>query len=254
MIDSVLSQSFQDFEMIIVNDGSTDNTKAILQDIRHEKIQIIHTGNNGPSSARNTAISKAKAPIIFNLDADDKISPGLLEKAYDVFCNRPNAGIVFTNWEFFGARSGRMDSGDYSLKRMLFENRIISVAFFRKADWESSGGYCSSFIYGLEDWDLWLSILELGRAAIKIPASLVQYRTYVNPVESRSGRRKSDRIKSIQSLALIYNRHKMLYSKYPAAAKRFLRLADNIENENILMKKLRNTYFDLKQKYSYLIW
>lgn len=253
MIDSVLGQSFQDFEMIIVNDGSTDNTRAILQDIKHEKIRIIHTGNNGPSCARNTAISRAKAPIIFNLDADDKILPGLFEKAYDIFCARADARIVFSGWEFFGARSGRINTGNYSLKRMLSENRIISAAFFRKDDWENSGGYCSSFIYGLEDWDLWLTIMELGGEIVKIPDSLVQCRTYADPAASRSGRIKSDRMKSFQSLALIFKRHKILYSKYPAASKRFLKLADNIENENFLMKSLRNTFFDIKQKYSYLV-
>ena len=85
MIESVIQQTFEDYEIIIVNDGSTDDTAEILKNITHEKVKIIHTENHGPADARNTAIKHARAPLIMNLDADDKIAPGLLEKAYKIF-------------------------------------------------------------------------------------------------------------------------------------------------------------------------
>ena len=85
MLQSVYYQTFQEFEVIIVNDGSTDNTSEILSSVTNGKVTVINTKNNGPALARNIAISHAKAPVIMNLDADDKIASDLLEKAYKIF-------------------------------------------------------------------------------------------------------------------------------------------------------------------------
>jgi len=253
MIESVLCQTFQDFEIIIVNDGSTDNTRQILDEIKHEKIVIRHTEHLGPSHARNTAIKNARAQIIFNLDADDKIAFDLLEKGYNVFSGENNAGIVFSNCRYFGAKTGNMRNGVYSLKGMLSGNKIVSAAFFRMNDWEKTGGYSERFIYGLEDWDLWLSIIELGREVIKIPDSLVYYRTYNKMSGSRSGRRKSDRKMSEFSNALIFERHRELYSQFPDLFKKYSKNTTKTISESFLVRLSGNFIFLIKQKVSFLI-
>ena len=97
------------------------------------------------------------------------------------------------------------------------ENRITSLALFRKEDWLAVGGYSGELIYGLEDWDFWLMIIELGREVVKIPETLVYYRTYENLTESRSGRRKTDRLKILESQVILFHRHQKLYSGYPEA-------------------------------------
>lgn len=251
MIDSVLNQTFQDFEIIIVNDGSTDNTKEILDKIQHEKIRIIHSEHRGPSHARNLAISNAKADVIFNLDADDKISGDLLEKGFDVLLKSNNVGIVYTECKYFGARSGKFRVGSYSLERMLVSNRIVSAAFLRKSDWEKCGGYSEVFAYGLEDWDLWLSIIEQGREVVKIPDSCFYYRIYPKPCESRSGKRNSDRSKALNSVLLVYKRHYKLYSGYPTIMERFLQY--EIEKNSALKKRIRNMIFPLRYKFACLV-
>ena len=253
MIFSVLVQSFTDFEMIIVNDGSTDNTKEILDKISDEKVRIFHTDNKGPSHARNIAIKSAKAPLILNLDADDKIAPDLLEKGLNILIKNPDAGIVYSDCRYFGARTGWMNTGNFNLRRMLTENQIISAAFFRKKDWEITGGYCERFIYGLEDWDLWLSIIELGRDVIKIPDSLVYYRTYKNITESRSGRRNSDRMMSEFSNALILDRHRELYERFPDVYRKHSKKTTGIEKEIFPVRLLKNINFILKQKIRFFI-
>lgn len=251
MINSVLNQTFHDFEIIVVNDGSTDDTGNILDSIQNEKIRIIHSEHKGPSHARNLAINNAKSSIIFNLDADDRIAEDLLEKGFKVFQENENAGIVYTECIFFGARSGKMKVGPYSLERMLVSNRIVSAAFFRKEDWGKCGGYSEEFVYGLEDWDLWLNIIELERDIVKIPDSYFYYRVHPIASESRSGKRNSDRTKSINAALLVYNRHKHLYLRYPESGSRMLQYEK--ENHSRLRKKIKNMVFPLRYKLACLV-
>ena len=251
MLASILAQTFQNFEVIIVNDGSTDNTAEILKSISSQKVKIITTNNHGPAHARNTAIKYAKASIILNLDADDKIGPDLLEKAFIIFTNDPNAGIVYSDVEFFGARAGKFKIGLFTIEGMLFDNKISSIAFFRKDDWDYVGGYSEELIYGLEDWDLWLSIIELKRNVIKIQLTRVYYRIHSSLNLSRSGRRKLDRMNAIKSLALIFKRHEKLYSNYPNAWKKFSKY-EKIVNENFFfIKCIKNRLFILRQEFNF---
>lgn len=227
MLDSVFAQTFQDFEVIIVNDGSTNETASILNNIHNEKVRIYHTKNHGPAHARNLAIRKAKGEIILNLDADDKIAPTLLEKCIQVFNWHPNAGIVYSDVEFFGATSGLFILPEYSLESMLKANCIVSIACFRRSDWKKSKGYSGKMTHGYEDFDFWLSIIELDRDVIKIDEPLVFYRTYKNPEDSRSGRRKKDPRKMQEAIVQAFQRHKKLYRMIPALYDEF----SNLERE-----------------------
>lgn len=243
MIESVYLQTFREFEMIIVNDGSTDNTVEVLEQYKKSNFRIIHTENNGPARARNLAIENAVAPIILNIDADDKISPDFLERAYNIISNYENIGIVYSEVECIGAENGLFDVGKYSLENMLLGNRIVCNAFFKRSDWENVGGFSENLKYGLEDWDFWLSIIELGREVIKIPERMVYYRTY-NNLNSRSGRRKKNRMMMMESLVTIFNRHHRLYAQYPRVFEHYAKIRNKFENENFILRKVRNYYYN----------
>jgi hypothetical protein len=130
---------------------------------------------------------------------------------------------------------------------MLYDNRINSQSFFRKKDWQLVGGYSSDLIYDLEDWDFWLLIIELGRDIVKIPERLVYYRTYKNKSESRSGRRKKNRMQTLESLATIFRRHKKLYAAWPEAWKYFSKIEKKFQNENIIIRLIKTIHYRFKQ-------
>lgn len=176
-INSVFNQTFQDFEIIVVNDGSTEaETNQILDRLDRSRIQVITTENQGLASARNNGIAAAAGDYILPLDADDKIAPTYLEKAVRILEQNENVGIVYCEAEFFGRETFKWDLPDYKLSRILIDNLIFACAFFRRADWKRVGGYKKTMIYGWEDYDFWLSIIELKREVYRIPETLFYYR------------------------------------------------------------------------------
>ena len=179
-VDSVLKSTYSPIEIIIVNDGSTDNTEEVVREImtRNDNVSYIYQNNQGPSVARNNGIKRTKAKYILPLDADDKISDDYIEKAVDVLENDTDVKIVYCNALFFGEKQGKWKLTKFSTKELLVRNMIFSCALFRKEDWIKTGGYSHELLGGWEDWEFWISMLKDGGCAFQLKITGFFYRIH----------------------------------------------------------------------------
>ena len=207
-VASVAIQSFDDLEIIIVNDGSSDSfTNELLAGYDRDRVRVIATDNRGLAAARNTGIGAATGRYILPLDADDTINQGYVEKAVSILEENPEIGIVYCQATLFGAVETDWELPDYSLQRMLIDNIIFCSAFFRRDDWLAVGGYDEGMIYGWEDYSLWLSLIERGKKVHQIQERLFRYR-----VSSDSMVRSKEKWQKVEMLKRIYMRHQTIIS------------------------------------------
>lgn len=202
-VDSVLAQTFTGLEIIVVNDGSTDvATNHKLLRYEREKTRVLATSNQGLAAARNNGIAAARGEYILPLDADDRIEPRYLEEAVAVLDQQPEVGIVYCQARLFGAVDADWQLPEYSLAEMLLDNVIFCTALFRRADWQAVGGYDPGMIYGWEDYEFWLALLERGREVRRLPGRYFHYR-----VSPDSMVRSKEKGQKVQMFKRIYQRH-----------------------------------------------
>src|ERR1035437_4164919 len=211
-IKSVISSTFKNYEIIIVNDGSTDTyTNQILKKFNQPCIRLIQTKNQGLAEARNTGIKNSEGKYILPLDADDKISSGYMEEAISILESNINIKLVTSEVELFGAASGKMSLLDFSIENLLCQNTFVCSCFYRKDDYNRTTGYNSNMKYGFEDWDFWLSLLEDGGAVYRIPRVHFFYRIKRHSMVADFAK-KAEKLK--ETRYQIFQNHKDLFSKY----------------------------------------
>ena len=178
-VESVVTQTFTDWELIIVDDGSPDDAAttalAIIAEHPEKSIQLLQTPNQGVSEARNTCIRKARGGYILPLDADDMIQPTMLEKTVNLLETDHNIDIAYTDITHFGAVNITIQAAEFDPAKIPINNQLNVCSLYRREAWERCGGYLSSTI-GYEDWDFWVSCTAHGSQAKRIPESLFLYR------------------------------------------------------------------------------
>ncbi len=168
-VDSVLNQTFQDFEYIILNNGSTDRTSEILEEYKDPRLRVVHQENLGIPKSLNKGASICSAELIAHLDADDYVYPQWLEKIYDFLSK--NKDIVLCGSRFEELFNGKLYpqvypflEHDYEIRKSLcFVNPIPhSFTIIRKSPFFKVGVYDPNIIT-VHDYDLWIRLLGEGK-------------------------------------------------------------------------------------------
>jgi glycosyltransferase involved in cell wall biosynthesis len=160
-LESVINQDFQDWEAIIINDGSTDNTEEIaLRWIEKDKrFNYFAKANEGLGKTRNYGISQSNGIYILPLDSDNQLINNFTQEAIAVFKTNQDVGVVYGDAEYFGEKTGLWKVDDYNLNKMLVHNYIDACAIYKKEFWEKVGGYDYNMPYqGHEDWEFWIAL------------------------------------------------------------------------------------------------
>lgn len=172
-VRSVANQTFKDFELIIVNDGSTDDSLKVAQACIAEfpdlRITLVDQPNSGqPALARNAGIRRAKGEFILPIDADDQIDPGYLTAAFQAIDANPKVDLVCADSLFDdGKNRSRTWPGAFEVKALRAGNQLVYCCVYRRALWEKVGGYRNN-VRGYEDWDFWIALCLAGAKATAI--------------------------------------------------------------------------------------
>jgi len=169
-IESILNQTHRDFEFIILNNGSTDQTPDILNQYRDPRLQIIHQDNLGLSRSLNKGVHLSNSDLIARLDADDYSSPQRLEKQIAfmeknvnvVLCGSRRKELVGS--KIFFSLVPFIEKDENIRKTVSCFNPLShSTIMFRKKAFIEAGGYRDQFKYA-QDYNLWVRMLALGKA------------------------------------------------------------------------------------------
>lgn len=194
-LDSLRTQTFRNFEVIVVNDGCPDtaNLERVLQPYQHE-IRYLKQANAGPAAARNAALAVSSAPLIALLDSDDVWEPDYLQVQVGLLDANPNVDVVYPNATFFGEDRGVANTfmevfpsrGEVTVASLaLRECYVFISATCRREAVIRAGGFDVN-IRGAEDFDLWLSMAEQGSRFLYHSRPLVRYRFRPDSLSSDS--------------------------------------------------------------------
>jgi Glycosyl transferase family 2 len=183
-IDSVLKQDWPELELIVVDDGSTDETPAVLAGYG-DRVHVVRQENAGESAARNTGIRAATHDLVALLDSDDYWLPGKLQRQMQLFDEDPALDITFTAYTRIGDAPQRdivLDHWDGTeedtLDQLLLGCRInTSTAIGRRSAFIDIGLYDTS-LRCAQDYDLWLRVAVRGYRTAYVPEPLAIYRIH----------------------------------------------------------------------------
>lgn len=179
-IESVLAQTYKPHEIIVVNDGSQDETRYVAHEY---PVKYIEQANKGLASARNTGIMNMTGDWFYPLDADDVMIENCLQRVADTIAENPDCDIVSPSFKCFGKHqdtvilmtSPKLD--DFKFMNGIPQNRIGYFSAIKKDALLEVGGYSPKMTFGWEDYHLSINLLSQGKKIVTIPEVLILYRT-----------------------------------------------------------------------------
>ncbi|HSR88925.1 MAG TPA: glycosyltransferase family A protein [Candidatus Udaeobacter sp.] len=184
-IESVFNQTYRPLEVIVVNDGSTDNFEEVVKECLlltdgdcigvGSVLSVISQENFGAATARNRGFKESKGEYVIFWDADTLAQPQMLQKMFAALQNNPQASYAYSSFKF-GWKTIKSQNFDPSKLKQL--NYIDTTALVRRSEFMGFDESLKRF----QDWDLWLTMLEKGKTGVFIPDTL-----YTKKVSGREG-------------------------------------------------------------------
>lgn len=205
-IGSIRNQTYKDIEIIVVSDGSPDNTVEVCKELG---VKCIEKPNGGLSSARNAGIREATGEWIMCLDADDKLTPAAIEEHVKLMDDDSIAQCALMefgkSYQVFTPREGA------TVYHVLQSNTVFCNTMFPKAAWEKVGGFDEgeTIRLGFEDWEFWIRILAAGYKLKTSEYIALRYRMHDTNMTKRTTHPNHQKL-----YRYIYDKHRKLYDEY----------------------------------------
>lgn len=208
-IDSALGQSLPPRKIIIINDGSTDNSRKVIDSYKNNPlVEIIHKVNSGIIDTRNLGIKMSRTYWTVFLDADDKLAKSFLKDTIKKSRNG-RYDIVYTDMRMFGAFDDIFKARPFSAHTLIKANYINNSALVKTSLMKQIGGLKPEMEIGLEDWEMYVSLVEIGSKPKYLPLPLVKYRQHTGAQSRRTGYAHLEKSLSRQ----MRNLHRSFYRK-----------------------------------------
>lgn len=229
-LNSVFQQSYKNWECVIVNDASTDNTIVVAvqwvkKDSRFKLVNAVKNG--GLAASRNLGIANCNGEFILPLDADDMIDSTYLDVAVPFLKGNNELKLVFTDAKHFGSHENIQHWKHFSMMDLCFQNQLHCTALYRRTDYDQTKGYRTNMQYGYEDWDFWMQLLTAPTEVKHIPLPLFYVRAKDNAMHhellDNENRERSMRQQLRINNPGFFERHSKRYESLPRRVLRKLK-------------------------------
>ncbi|MDY0061989.1 MAG: glycosyltransferase family A protein [Myxococcota bacterium] len=214
---SLRAQTRDDWQAIVLDDASTDQQTPALCDAQAQadsRVRVLHLApNHGRALVRNVGIAAATTEAILNLDADDALEPTHFARTVPLLLADPQVGVVYTDYQRFGARTDRLRGRPFDLAAMYRIRYVWAGSLFRKSAWAATPGFRDAFRDGNEDYDFYLSLVEAGYVGQYVPEPLFRYRCHPDSWTS-SGVGGDDRV--FRTRLALYAHHQTGFDRHGA--------------------------------------
>ncbi|MFN3241686.1 MAG: glycosyltransferase family 2 protein [Planctomycetota bacterium] len=217
-VGSAAAQTWPNLRIVIVDDGSPDDTAAIARRLiaanPGRRIELLSQPNQGLAAARNAGVRATDSPFVLPLDADDKLAPDTVEVLMAAL-RRSGADVATPNGRTFGDADAPLVTLPVTRRRLVANNCLVYASLYRRELFDAIGGY-RPIALGYEDWDFWLGALERGATFVHCPEPLFWYRKHGETMLAHSDDR------AIQRFAAIQANHPRLFAAWRVALARRL--------------------------------